>query len=130
MRLFLATFLCFAPLAADAQELDCVNQTTQLDMNICAYQEFEAADAELNRVYAEAIAFMQAADRDYAPEGENEEARLRKAQRAWVAFRDANCDQAGFQMRGGSAEPLLVNGCLRFMTEERTAELQGVMQSY
>ena len=30
---------------------------------------------------------------------------------------------AGFPMRGGSAEPLLVYGCLRQMTENRTEEL-------
>ncbi|MCU0801488.1 MAG: lysozyme inhibitor LprI family protein [Rhodobacteraceae bacterium] len=130
MRLSLSLFLCLSPLTAFAQDVDCANQVTQIDMNQCAYQEFEAADAALNRVYAEAIAFLQASDREYPPAGESEEARLRRAQRAWVAYRDANCDQAGFQMRGGSAEPLLVNGCLRFMTEARIAELRSVMQTY
>jgi uncharacterized protein YecT (DUF1311 family) len=130
MRLHLVAVLCLAPLAASAQDVDCSNQITQLDMNMCAYKAFEAADAELNRVYAETIAYMQAADRDYPPPGDSEEARLRKAQRAWVAFRDANCDSAGFQMRGGSAEPLIVNGCLHAMTEERIAELRSLTETY
>jgi uncharacterized protein YecT (DUF1311 family) len=127
MRLCLIALLCLAPLTAFAQDIDCNNQVTQLEMNQCS---FEAADAELNRVYADAIAFLQAADREYAPQGASEEERLRRAQRAWVAYRDAHCDAAGFQMRGGSAEPLLVNGCLRFMTEQRIADLESVMQTY
>jgi uncharacterized protein YecT (DUF1311 family) len=123
MHLRLATAICIFPFVAAAQEVDCNNQVTQLDMNMCSYEEWQAADARLNRIYSEAIAFLQAADRDYPPEGATEEDRLRNAQRAWVAFRDANCDAAGFQMRGGSAEPLLINGCMRSMTEDRIAEL-------
>jgi uncharacterized protein YecT (DUF1311 family) len=130
MHLRLATAICIFPFVAAAQEVDCNNQVTQLDMNMCSYEEWQAADARLNRIYSEAIAFLQAADRDYPPEGATEEDRLRNAQRTWVAFRDANCDAAGFQMRGGSAEPLLINGCMRSMTEDRIAELESVMQTY
>jgi uncharacterized protein YecT (DUF1311 family) len=125
-----AILLVVAPCAAFAQDVDCVNQTTQLDMNQCAYQEWQAADADLNAVYAETLAIVQERDRSYTPEGDSEEDRLRRAQRAWVAFRDANCDVAGYQMRGGSAEPLLVNGCLRQMTEDRIAELQALTETF
>jgi uncharacterized protein YecT (DUF1311 family) len=122
--------LCLMPLAAAAQEVDCSNQVTQLDMNQCSYEEWQAADAELNRVYRDALNAVQARDRDYPLEGASEEDRLRAAQRAWVAFRDANCDAAGFPMRGGSAEPLLVNGCFHQMTQERIAELEAVLSDY
>jgi uncharacterized protein YecT (DUF1311 family) len=126
----LAALFCILPFAAMAQEADCVNQPTQLDMNICSYQDWQAADADLNRVYAEALAAVQASDREYPIEGASEEDRLRKAQRAWVAFRDANCDQAGYVMRGGSAEPLMVNGCLNKMTQDRISELKGLLETY
>jgi len=33
----------------------------------------------------------------------------------------------GFQMRGGSAEPLVVFGCLRQMTADRTEELLNLV---
>ena len=84
-----AIALTVAPCAAFAQDVDCDHQLTQLDMNTCSYQEWVTADAELNSVYAAAITIVQMRDREYAPEGASEEDRLRIAQRAWVAFRDA-----------------------------------------
>ena len=108
---------------AMAQEVDCANPITQLDMTMCEYQAWERADADLNDMYGAAMAAVRQSDADYPIEGLSEEDRLRTAQRAWVAFRDANCDVAGYPMRGGSAEPMLINACLRSMTEARTNEL-------
>ncbi|MGL5010107.1 MAG: lysozyme inhibitor LprI family protein [Paracoccaceae bacterium] len=117
-------------LPAVAQEVNCFDPITQMEMNICSYQEWEAADADLNRVYAAAMAIVQARDAEYPIQGLSEEDRLRAAQRAWVTFRDANCDAAGYQFRGGSAEPLLINGCLRSMTEARIEELEGLVSGF
>jgi uncharacterized protein YecT (DUF1311 family) len=55
---------------------------------------------------------------------------LREAQRAWITFRDKACEAEGFAMRGGSAEPLLVYGCMRQLTEERTGHLTVMVQAY
>lgn len=126
----LALVLSLAPLSLFAQEVDCVNQPTQLDMTMCAHMDWQAADAELNLVYTDAIAAMQDSDAAYLPQGATEEDRLRAAQRAWVAFRDANCDVAGSQMRDGSGEPMLVNICLHQMTLDRTAELATLLGEY
>ena len=119
-----------AALPAAAQEADCAAPVTQIEMNTCAAQDWAAADARLNDVYAETLAVMQASDRDYPIDGPSEEDRLRRAQRAWVAYRDANCDSAGYPMRGGSAEPLLFYGCLRAMTEDRIADLQSLTETF
>ena len=54
-----------------------------------------------------------------------EEATLREAQRAWVAFRDANCRLESFEARGGSMQPMLDAGCRATLTRARTAELRG-----
>ena len=128
MRLMIA--VCLMPIVVQAQEVDCANALAQQDMNLCAAQDWEAADAALNEVYGGVVATMQQADADYAPDGATEEARLRRAQKAWIAYRDAACDSAGFAMRGGSAEPLLVYGCLRALTEQRTADLQALVEGY
>jgi uncharacterized protein YecT (DUF1311 family) len=103
-------------------------------MNYCAGQDFERADAELNTAYRTAIAGAQEADREYArvtqgnegrDSGPGEEASLREAQRAWVAFRDAHCQGESYEARGGSMQPMLYQGCRATLTRARTAELRG-----
>ena len=57
-------------------------------------------------------------------------AALKEAQRAWISFRDKACEVEGYAMKGGSAEPLLVYGCMRQLTEDRTGQLTGFVDSY
>ncbi len=123
-----ALFLLSLP--ASAQEVNCANAVTQLEMNTCQQEVWAESDERLNGVYAETLAILQQSDADYPIDGPSEEDRLRDAQRAWVAFRDANCDSAGYPMRGGSAEPLLVFGCMHQMTEARIEELTLLTQGF
>jgi uncharacterized protein YecT (DUF1311 family) len=109
-----------------AQDVDCANTSVQMEMNFCAEQDWEAADAELNRVYTSVMAEMKAMDQTLPPELQGAAQTLRDAQRAWITFRDANCRLAGYPMRGGSAEPLLIYGCLGQMTLDRSAELRAL----
>lgn len=75
------------------------------------------ADAELNDVYRRLMATA-------SPDGK---VRLRAAQRAWVAFRDLDCEaRAG--SRGGSFHPAAVSLCLETATEERTRTLRGELE--
>lgn len=110
-----------------AQTVDCANTSIQLELNLCAEQDWQAADADLNRVYKSVMAEMQAMDQGLPPELQGAATTLRDAQRAWITFRDANCRLAGYPMRGGSAEPLLIYGCLRQMTLDRTRQLQELV---
>lgn len=129
MLRFLPALVAFAALPAFAQTQDCANAITQSDMNICAEEDWQDADADLNSAYRQVMAEMQAMDADLPPELQGAEAALRSAQRAWITYRDANCTAAGFPMRGGSAEPLLVYGCLRQMTLARTDELLDLVDN-
>jgi uncharacterized protein YecT (DUF1311 family) len=120
-------------LSAQDPQLNCRDPQAQQEMNICAAQDAERADAELNTVYRTATASAQAADRDYArlagaggPGSDpGEEATLREAQRAWVAFRDAHCRLESFEARGGSMQPMIDGNCRATLTRARTAELRG-----
>src|SRR5436305_7135172 len=100
-------------LSAQEPQWNCANPQAQQEMNYCAEQNFERADAELNAVYRRAIADAQQADRDYArvagsaSNGPGEEATLREAQRAWLSLRDAQCRMESFEARGGSMQPML-----------------------
>ena len=127
----LLTFcFCLLSTAATAQEIDCANAVTQMEMNQCAYDDWEAADAKLNAAYQRAMALMKQWDADLPKAEEGGVIALKEAQRAWITFRDKACEVEGFAMKGGSAEPLLVYGCMRQLTEDRTSQLNGLVDSY
>ena len=114
-------------LDAQAREHNCDAPMAQMDMNFCADLDFQRADAELNRVYRESIAGERQADREldrtYDQRPSNETV-LREAQRAWVAFRDAQCTyEANAEARGGSMEPMVDSACRARLTRERIAQL-------
>ena len=117
-------------LPAAAQEVDCANAMAQVDLNACAYQDWEAADADLNAAYKRAMALLQDWDANLPAAEQGGAQALKEAQRAWITFRDKACEAEGYAMRGGSAEPLLVYGCMRLLTEERTGHLTGMVEAY
>ncbi len=104
---------------------NCENQMDQQTMNQCAGLDYEKADAELNTVWKAARKSADEADAEYSADLKGEAEALLKAQRGWIAYRDGQCDLAGFEARGGSMEPMLVSGCLAEMTKARTKELQA-----
>ena len=110
-----------------AAQPDCRDPQDQTSMNICANEEYRRADTELNRVWPRALERVKELDRDGA-NGEAER-RLRAAQRAWIAYRDAQCKVAGLEAIGGTLEPLLIGTCLKDLTERRTFELNRLLQS-
>lgn len=124
MRLLPTCLICLAcGLPAAAQEVDCASAMAQQDLNLCAQQDWQRADAGLNAAYRQAADLLARWDADL-PEAERGGAvALRDAQRAWVTFRDAACTAEGFPMRGGSAEPLLVYGCMARLTAQRATDL-------
>lgn len=104
--------------------LDCGKAEAQSDFNICADQDFEAADTALNTQYKTTRAAMQAIDADLEADMKGAEKALLAGQRGWIAYRDGECEAEGFQARGGSMEPMLVSGCKATMTRLRTKELK------
>ncbi len=126
-------FMAFAPLAQAQGEpqVDCENAMTQSDLNICANKDYEAADGELNTVYKTTMTAMQKTDKELGEIDQNYVGAvdaLKKAQRAWIGYRDGQCELAGFEARGGSMEPMLVSGCLADLTKKRTAELKSLTE--
>jgi uncharacterized protein YecT (DUF1311 family) len=118
--------LALALLAAD-QQWHCDNPQAQMEMNACAAIEFERADAELNAEYRRAIVWARDDDREERVAGDDrpgDEATLREAQRAWLAFRDAQCRLEGYAERGGSMEPMVYEQCRARLTRQRTAQLR------
>lgn len=116
-----------APLAANGQDkADCSDPQTQTEMTLCARMDYNAADAELNRVYKTAVRSMRETDANLPPEIRGAEKALRGAQRAWIPYRDKACAAYGFLARGGTMEPMLVAACLADITRKRTEELRAL----
>ncbi|MGV8938097.1 MAG: lysozyme inhibitor LprI family protein [Allorhizobium sp.] len=111
------------PATAD-DEVDCDNAMTQQDMNICAYKDDAAADAELNVQYKLTKKAMAEIDANLDDQMKGAAKALLAAQRAWIAYRDAECEAQGFQARGGSMEPMLVANCEATLSRQRTTELK------
>jgi uncharacterized protein YecT (DUF1311 family) len=93
---------------------------SQADMNGAACRKYARADDELNRVYRQI-------QREYADQPEFLE-KLKEAQRAWLAYRDAHVDSVfpGEDKRAvyGSVFPMCHCGEMERLTAERTRVLQ------
>ncbi|MGC1217030.1 MAG: lysozyme inhibitor LprI family protein [Phormidesmis sp.] len=94
-------------------ESDCQAATTQVDLNQCAQQEYDIADAQLNRAYRS----LKIGLSDSAAQA------LTTAELAWIAFRDLDCTFVSDQYEGGSIAPLIHSNCLSERTLTRTDEI-------
>ena len=113
--------------AQDAEpKVDCANAMTQMDINICANEEYEAADKALNVQWAKTRKVMAEWDADIDAENRGAVDSLMKAQRAWIDYRDGQCDAVGYSVWGGTMYPAIVSGCLADLTRKRTEELKDL----
>jgi len=122
------SFMLLVAGATHAEDVDCENAQTQADMTSCAQARYEEADKGLNAQYKKTRAAMVAIDQDLDADMKGAEQALLKAQRAWITYRDAQCENYGFQARGGTMEPMLVAGCLADLTDLRTKELKELSE--
>jgi len=121
-------FVTASPAGAE-DEIDCNNAMAQQDMNVCEAKDYEAADAELNAVWKEARAMAKDLDAELSEDLKGVEKAQLAGQRGWIAYRDDQCDLAGFEARGGSMEPMLASGCLADLTRKRTKELKEFIEA-
>jgi uncharacterized protein YecT (DUF1311 family) len=93
---------------------------TQAEMTEQAVGDLKKADVKLNAAYAEARAALD----------EEGQKKLKVAQRAWIAFRDAQADlEADTAARGGTMAPLIDAMTRKQLTEDRTSELDELIQT-
>ena len=101
----------------------CNPDGVQIELNACARDEFESADAALNAAWKQLIAAL---------EGDASSLKqTRAAQRAWLAFRDAEV-AAHFPLQDGedpnvmygSMYPMSLHGVTTALTRQRTEQLR------
>ena len=100
--------------------------TTQLGMNDCAHAAFVESDRKLNETY-QALIRKERSSRVYI-------AKLREAQKAWIAFRDAEvaanfaCELDDTRACFGSMYGMSLNYFKKKLTDERQARLQELLE--
>jgi uncharacterized protein YecT (DUF1311 family) len=97
---------------------DCSSEVVQMAINQCTGDNLGAADAELNRVYRKLIGEQT---------DQKSKDKLRNLERAWVAYRDKECDsEVGPQSEGGSSWPMDMNTCLQQKTDAQIRKLKTI----
>lgn len=130
--MILASLLLLAAAAQDP-DVDCENPQYQVEMNLCAGKDYDAADAALNAQYKQTVAALKARDKDIDRSYDSQPTHydtLLAAQRAWITYRDQQCLSESFAARGGTMAPMLHSGCMARLTRERTAELKELIEEY
>jgi len=117
-RLLLAlTPLLFTSMAV---AVDCDNASDQATMNQCAAQQNAAADKELNALYQQITSRFKG--------NPDNKKLLVGAQRAWVAFRDAECKFSASGVEGGSVYPLIYSNCVTELTKARVQTFKNYLK--
>ena len=115
-------YLLAGPFASAADFAACDPGGTQIEMTACAADDLAEADRQLNATY-QALMKKEAANPAFIT-------RLRTAQRAWVAFRDAEldamyaCNEGAAQVCWGSMASQCSSSYQARLTRERTKRLQ------
>src|SRR6185503_17878758 len=107
-------------LASDkVQPFDCEGRETQADMNVCSYRDYLRADIELNRTWDAVTKRVGKNARVFRT--------LLDGQRAWLTYRDKQCEVWAKWYEGGTIAALMVNTCLTDITKFRTKELSQLL---
>ena len=91
----------------------CVGSTTR-EVEQCFAADLARADAELNRYYAAAVTRLTKERATTAL------AKLRASERAWIAYRDAECDAVYEWWGQGTIRGTMALGCRVRITKART----------
>jgi len=120
-----ALVLCGAAAGALAAP-DCKNAMNTLEINECASIEQKAVEARLNQVYQRVLKTLDGEGRDSAAT----RAKLVAAQRAWVRFREADCDAVYERHAGGTIRTVMYIGCMQSHAEQRIKALEAFAETY
>lgn len=125
MRVFVLTTVLLLPLPVAADVLDDCDGSNAV-MTECIWSHYRDADAELNRVWRGVL--KKIAGADYLPANEIAAWRgeLVEAQRAWVQFKERDCEGAvAYEWYGGSGANAAVGACLYAHTRARIDDLMA-----
>mgnify|MGYP001079305217 FL=1 len=120
MRIAMATMMLLALTGSAAMANEsCTNASDQATMNACADKAFKTSDAELNKLYKE----IRGRLRDDADTAKL----LVSAQKAWIAYRDAECVFTSAASADGSIHSMIVSQCREGITRKRIVDFKSYL---
>lgn len=111
-----------------ASALDCAEAITTPEINECAAIEQQAVEKRLNAAYRKVLAYLDSAEPAIADDAARARARLVEAQRAWIRFREADCDALYELNASGTIRTVLWIGCMQSHAERRIEQLDDFME--
>jgi uncharacterized protein YecT (DUF1311 family) len=102
-----------------ASERDCKEAVSTAEMRTCANERYQAADGELNRVYRQLASQLS----------DQRRAKLKAAQKAWIAFRDKNAAFVASVVEDGTMYPIVEVMELTATTKQRTEQLRAELKA-
>lgn len=107
-------------------KIPCQSAQTQLDLNQCYCDEYQRADADLNKVYQKLLS-VNAREQEFTE-------KLKTAQRAWIVFRDAQLESlypatTDPRAQYGSVYPMCYCLAQKEMTVQRADQLKRMLNS-
>jgi uncharacterized protein YecT (DUF1311 family) len=127
LRITFLLVMLFSMASSAEEPIKCNPDGTQLELNVCASEDFEKADKQLNQTY-QALIKQESSDRLFV-------SKLREAQKAWIVFRDADlaaqfaCKEKDVRLCWGSMYPMSYLYRKAELTKERTKHLQDLLEN-
>lgn len=110
----------------------CIDRTpggnSTIGMTSCTVSETAIWDEFLNSTYQDLRAQMREMDVDDVAGAESRADALRDAQRAWIAFRDAECDFNWAMFQEGTIRSNVYAACVQDLTARRALELRNYQE--
>lgn len=106
--------------AGRSYALDCAKAVTTADINECASIEQKKVEDKLNKLYQGIVKPLEG----------DEKKTLVEAQRAWIKFREADCNAVYQRWIDGTIRNVLFISCMQDRAETRIKELQEYAKTY
>jgi len=120
---YIFVFILFLPFFVSASP-ECDDITTSNQVYICSKLSLNESDIKLNDEYKSLLLAVKSKYKFHEVLGNEYIDKLRLSQRAWINFRDKNCDLLSYQMDIKSqAYETSINSCKDRMTQVRVKEL-------
>jgi uncharacterized protein YecT (DUF1311 family) len=124
--------LILALLGLAVAEPGCKREGTQTELNFCARDDYRAADMAMNAQLRRTLTVVELQQKyfisTFGVKTASYSDRLMASQRAWIAYRDAECSLRTWASQFGSMEPMISYKCLAQMTLKRTADLAQLVE--